>query len=170
MYITLEQLSEIPGATELAQVASSEHRAALVDSSLMELTLRAGNRSAYSADEIAAANEAKDRIDEAVTTGTETVDAYLARRVSIPRDPVPGILVRICRAVVRYDLHKQLIGSDRDNPIVRDYREAIRMLEQLRDGKITLGADDPISASETSLGEVRFESSPPVFARRGGTR
>ena len=170
MYITLEQLSEIPGATELAQVASSEHRAALVDPALMELTLRAGDTSAYSSDEIAAAEEAKARIDEAVTTCTETVDSYLARRVTIPRDPVPGILVRACRALVRYDLHKHLVGSDRDNPIVRDYRDAIRTLEQIRDGKITLGADDPISASESSLGDVRFESSAPVFARRNGVR
>ena len=44
-YVTLPQLAEIPGALELAQVATDQHAAAVVDATLMELTLRAGDRS-----------------------------------------------------------------------------------------------------------------------------
>ena len=96
----------------------------------------------------------------------ETINAYIVRRVSsVPVLPVPSVLTRIARAFVRYELHKDLIGSEKDHPIIRDYADKKRLLEAIRDGKVTLGTDDPIAANESTLGDVRFESSPTTFRR-----
>ena len=51
-YVTLLQLAEMPGALELAQVASDKHQRP-VAAELMELTLRAGDRGGYPAAAIA---------------------------------------------------------------------------------------------------------------------
>lgn len=169
-YVTLAQLAEKPGATELAQVASTSHQA-LVDPALMEATLRETDRSAWSAEDIALADAALARIVEISDEVDETIEAYIRRRVSLPVLPVPSVLTRIARAMVRYELHKDLVGTDKEHPIIRDYMDKLRLLEAIRDGKVTLGADDPIAASESSIGDVRFESDPPVFKRReGGVR
>lgn len=163
-YVTPAQLAEKPGAQELAQIASTTHQA-LVDPALMEATLRATDRSAFSADEIALADQALARILEICVEVDETINAHIMRRVALPVLPVPSVLTRIARAFVRYELHKDLIGSEKDQPIIRDYKDKLRLLESIRDGKVTLGADDPVAASETRLGDVRFDSSPPVFRR-----
>jgi phage gp36-like protein len=161
MYVTLSQLADLPGARELAQVASTEHEA-VVDAELMELTLRGGDRSGYLDEDIARADAAKARIEEAITETDDTIDAYLARRVTVPV-PVPRILVQIARAFVRYELHKHLVAGEGDNPIVRDYRDKTKLLEAIRDGKVMLGATDPMSAGSTSAGDVEIQPGRKVF-------
>ncbi|MEO8135544.1 MAG: DUF1320 domain-containing protein [Betaproteobacteria bacterium] len=163
MYISFVQLAELPGAQELSQVASTEHQA-VVDPQLMEITLRDGDRTSYDADEIALADAALERIGTAVTETDALIEAYIARRVSLPLDPVPSVLVQIARAIVRYELHKHLIAGETVHPIVRDYKDKLRLLEAIRDGKVTLGVADP-AAVDGGLGDVRFDSSEPVFGR-----
>lgn len=170
MYITAAQLAEIPGATEMAQVASSEHLVGTVDAQLMELTLRGGVRTAFGADEIAAADEALVRIETAIEWACELIDSYIRRRVVLPLASVPLMLLRVARHLVRYDLHKSRVSNEDKDPIVRDYNGSLKLLEAIRDGKVTLGAEDPVAASESSLGDVRFESSAPVFGRTRGAR
>lgn len=164
MYLTLVQLAEMPGATELAQVASDEH-GAMVDPALMNLTLRDGDRSEYDADEIAGADRAKARIQTAVDETNALIDAHLARRVKVPRDAVPVVLVQIARAIVRYELHKHLIAAEGTHPVVRDYKEKMRLLESIRDGKVTLGAEDPEGANRTRRDDIRIKSDTKVFGR-----
>lgn len=169
-YVTLAQLAEKPGATELAQVASNVHQA-LVDASLMEATLRETDRSAWSNEDIALADAALARIVEISNEVDETINAYIRRRVTLPVMPVPSVLTSIARAMVRYELHKDLIGADKEHPIIRDYTNKLRLLEAIQSGKVTLGVDDPLAASEQNVGDVRFDSDPPVFGRReGGVR
>ena len=106
----------------------------------------------------------------AVESADELINAHLARRLAVPQSSVPGVLVRIARALVRYELHKNLIGADQGHPVLRDYRDALRLLESIRDGKVTLGPQDPVAANESTAGDVRFESSAPVFGRVRGAR
>lgn len=161
-YITLPQLAESPGARELAQVASAEHLP-VVDVALMDLTLRGNSRTAYSADEIAAADAAAARVSAAITSAAELIDAHLARRMTTPVSPVPGVLTRIARQLVRHDLHRHLI-SDRDHPIRTDYRDAIALLESIRDGRVSIGAGDAIATSEPAL--ISVTSRERIFDRR----
>ncbi len=161
-YVSLIQLAEAPGALELAQIASDEHQP-IVDAELMELTLRAGNRSAYSAEQIAAADAAKARIEQISSETDQQIDGYLRFRYTLPLSPMSPLLAVWARSIVRYRLHKNLGGDDRSNPVVRDYRDALKFLAEVRDGRFSLGANDTTVAPEGM--DARFESSDRVFSR-----
>jgi len=46
----------------------------------------------------------------------------------------------------RYLLHKERFGTEeKTDPVVRDYKEAIRLLQEVRDGKFSLGVEDPLA-------------------------
>lgn len=163
-YVTLLQLAESPGALELAQVASSTH-GAVVDAELMERTLRGEDRSAYTADEIAAADEARARIEQLVLDADGLIDGFLGKRYKLPLPTAPRILVTWARAIVRYKLHPDRQGDDRTDPVVRDYRDTLKLLHQVATGLFSLGVDDP-EQSPVAAGEVRFEDGAKVFGRK----
>jgi phage gp36-like protein len=163
MYVTLLQLLQIPGAKELAEVASSEH-APLVDALLLELTLTDGVRTEYSAEEIAGADAARARIEAAIAEVDGTVDGYLGRRYALPLASVPTVLAGWARSMVRYKLHPHRGSTEQTDPVVRDYRDAIKFLTLVADGKFSLGIADPVSQGD-SLGEVQIESGKKVFGR-----
>jgi phage gp36-like protein len=145
MYLTLAQLADAPGALELSQTASESHDAALVDAELFERTLRAQDRSEFDPDAIAAADAAAERVTNLITEATALIDGYLARRV-------------------RYKLHPDRVGDDRTDPVVRDYRDALKFLSLVADGKFSLGIEDP-EASAASEGDIRIDVGHKVFGR-----
>lgn len=162
-YITPADLAERPGATELAQVASSQH-GALVDYALMDATLRGTDRSTWSAPETAAADAALARIQNAVGEADSVIDGYLVKRgYPLPLWPVPALVSGWSRAIARYLLHKDRISDDRTDPIARDYRDALKFLAATAEGKFSLGAADPVAAASGT--DVRFEGDAPVFGR-----
>ncbi len=163
-YITLDDLAERPGARELAQVATKEGvRAVATD--LMEATLRGADRSTWPADQVAVADDAQQRIAGAVSEAESLIDGYLAKRnYPLPLSPVPELVTGWVRDIARYLLHKDRAAKEDSDPIVRNYKDALKFLGLIADGKFSLGAEDPI-ASNPNLVDVRFESAPSVFDR-----
>lgn len=166
MYVTPQQLAQSPGARELAQLASPAHRD-VVAYELMEATLSGQPRDGWLADEIEAADAALARITALIAETDALIDAFIVKRVpAVPLLPVPSVLVTVARAIVRYKLHGDRQGDAGTDPVVRDYKDAMALLAQIRDGKVTLGAGDPAAAGHPGPGDVRFESDPPVFGRK----
>jgi phage gp36-like protein len=165
-YVTLLQLAELPGALELSQVATDRHAAGIVDAQLMELTLTDGDRSAYSADDIAAADQARARIVQASGESDALIDGYIGKRyrLPLPLTQIPTILTTWARAITRYKLHGERISSEPSDPIVRDYKDALRFLQQVAEGKFSLGIEDP-EAQGNGPGEVRIDPGLKVFGR-----
>jgi phage gp36-like protein len=163
-YITLDDLAERPGARELAQVATKEGvRAVATD--LMEATLRGADRSAWPTDQVAVADDALQRIQDAVTEAESLIDGYLAKRsYPLPLSPVPKLVTGWARDIARYLLHKDRGGKEDSDPIVRNYKDALKFLGLVAEGKFSLGAEDPITSNPNQL-DVRFESAPAVFDR-----
>jgi phage gp36-like protein len=168
MYVTPAQLAERPGARELAQVATRE-RDAIVEDALMEATLRDTDRSGWSADQIAIADDALARIIQAIADADGTIDGFLAKRYPVPLSPVAGVVVNWSRAITRYNLHKDRISSEGTDPILRDYRDAMKLLQLAADGKFSLGADDPV-LTDVGDAEVQFVSDGHVFRRDASRR
>lgn len=162
-YVTLLQLAEMPGALELAQVATAKF-APLIDAGLMELTLRNGDRSAFPSDEIAAADDAARRIAQASSESDDLIDGYIGKRYKLPLAGIPGILITWARAITRYKLHGDRITDPNTDPIARDYRDAIKTLQQVSEGKFSLGVEDP-SAQGSGPGEVQISPGHKVFGR-----
>lgn len=162
-YITHAQLAERPGARELAEVATPAHLR-MVPYELMAAALTGSDRSAWTAEENERADAALERIDDAIKDAQAMIDGFLALRGYLPLDPVPGIVTAWCRAITRYKLHQHRLSTDDKDPIVRDYRDAMKLLQLTADGKFSLGANDPIQTDPNSI-DVRFDADPNVFGR-----
>lgn len=147
-YITHAQLADRPGARELAEVASPPHEP-MVPYALMDAALAGEDTSAWSAGEIARCGVAIERIDSAVAAAQARIDGYLAVRGYLPLDPVPTIVVEWTRAMARYVLHQDRIADDSD-PVLRGYREAIRLLEELAAGRFHLGIAPAAPAAQVT--------------------
>jgi len=164
MYVTPIQLADTPGARELAQVATASHKP-VVDVELMQLTLLGADRSAYSDDDVADADEALLRITEAINDADGLINGYLVQRsYSLPLNPIPRLVTNWSRDITRYFLHKDRLSAESTDPILRNYKDALKMLQQVVDGKLSLGAQDPIVENPSSI-DVHFESDPKVFSR-----
>ncbi|MEG1971314.1 MAG: DUF1320 domain-containing protein [Burkholderiaceae bacterium] len=162
-YLKHIDLAERPGAKELAQIASAEH-GDIVESALMDATLRGADRSAWLPEAITQADATVARIDNAVAEADATIDGFLTRRgYVLPLFPVPTIVTGWSRAIARYLLHKNRQSMESTDPIVRDYRDALKLLGLTAEGKFSLGATDTVVAAAA---DVRFTSDPAVFDRR----
>ena len=171
-YITTAELAERPGARELALAASSD-TAPVVDYALMDATLRGTDRSAWTPEQIAAADAAVQRVLDAVAEAAAVIDGYLAQRgytlpLELPATSTgKSVLTAWARSITRYLLNKSRISDEGKDPVARDYRDALKMLGLLAQGKYSLGAGDPASPANAPGGatEVRFDSALPVFSR-----
>jgi phage gp36-like protein len=158
-YITHQQLLDRPGSRELAEVASNED-GDMVPYELMALTLNGGDRSAFDVEQIADADAALARIDDAIADADGVIDGYLRiAGYSLPLVPVPRLVVVWSRAITRYYLHKNRRSLESDDIIVRDYKDAQRLLEQAASGKLSLGADDEVIDTGVGMPQVSKGSS-----------
>lgn len=151
-YVTHQQLAERPGARELAQVASDEHQP-LVPDELMELTLLGQPRDSWPPEQVQQADSALERIDDAVADADGLIDGFLRQRgYALPMQPVPRLVVAWSRAISRYYLHRNRQSLESNDPIVRDYRDALKLLQQVADGKLSLGVDDSMALGTAQAG------------------
>lgn len=158
MYCTPANLADAKLARELAQVATPE-RLAIVSDEAMDAALRGGDMSGFPADEQTAAAEALAHVTKALTDADAVIDGYLIMRkptpYTVPLNPVPGIVQVWARWIARYLLHKDRINTtESTDPVVRDYKEALKFLELTRDGKFSLGGNDPLPPASGGAPEV----------------
>ena len=107
-------------------------------------------------------NEAK--VARAIADADAVIDGYLAKRgYALPLQPVHRLVTAWCRAIARYHLHKNRLAPDGKDPIERAWRDALRLLQQVADGKFALGAGDPVAVHKL---DARFDSAPLVFGRK----
>ena len=120
-YITHADLADSPGALELSEVASDEHRRP-VPAELLDAVLRAADVSAWGMDDVQAAQRAAARIDTAVRDACSLIDGYLAKRgYALPLSPVNPLVSAWCRAIARYLLHKNRTAMESKDPIARHH-------------------------------------------------
>ena len=169
-YITPTELAERPGAREIALAASSD-ATPVVDFALMDATLRGTDRTAWTPEQLASADAALQRVQDAVAEAGAMIDGYLAQRgYALPLDLAPtstgkNLLTAWARSITRYLLNGQRITDESKDPVARDYRDALKMLAQLAAGKLSLGANDPAAPANAPSTDVRFDAPPPVFSR-----
>lgn len=158
MYCTPAQLADAKLARELAQVATPESAPVITDA-LMEATLRGEDRSAFSQEDVAIADAARTHIEKALADADGVIDGYLRTRkpvpYTVPLDPVPEIVSVWARWIARYLLHKDRVSTnEQQDPIVRDYKEALRFLQLVAEGKFSLGGLDPLPPAGAGMPQV----------------
>ncbi len=165
MYCTPARLADAKLTHELAQVATPE-RYAIVSDDLMEATLRGVDRSAFDPADVVIADEALAIVNQALLDADSLIDGYLVMRKPtpyvVPLNPVPGIVSTWAAWIARYLLHKDRVSTDeKTDPVVRNYRDALKFLALVRDGQFSLGADDPLPPK--SSGAPQFEAAERQF-------
>lgn len=163
-YLTADQLADGPESLkELSELYG-------IEADLLAATLAGGDRSAWTPAEIAAADAALASIGRFIAQADGEVDARLAvRGYALPQDAQRfQVLTVWARAIARYHIHRQ---RDRTNEetgrIERDYRDALRALDLVAAGKLSLGAGDPL-APEPGAGDggaIRVSGGQRMFSR-----
>jgi phage gp36-like protein len=162
-YVTPAQLADGPGsAQELAELFQ-------IDQGLLVATIAGADRSDWTADEIAAADAALASIERFIVRADGEVNTRLARRgYTLPMNPVQfPVLTVWAHAITRYHVNPQRDKTNEETGrIERDYREALRALDLVAAGKLSLGAGDPLDVPASSdEGAVRIVSNERMFSR-----
>lgn len=106
-----------------------------------------------------------DVLKRGLSTATDEINGYIAGRYTLPLPKLPPILKGICCDIARY----RLTGTERtcSDEIRERYRDAIRYLEGVASGKVSLGVFADTGAAVPSAGSsVAFFSGCKNWSRR----
>ncbi len=146
-YVPLSELAERPGAVELSQSTAAMGKP-LARPEILDALLRGEETSSWPPAEVDVALAAVEKIGDAVEETQGLIDGYLRKRgYKLPLANVPSILTGWARAITRYKLHSHRVSDEKTDPIVRDYRDALKLLEQVAAGKFSLGLGDSLPAA-----------------------
>lgn len=98
----------------------------------------------------------------ALQRASNTIDAYLSARYPLPLTVVPDQLVDICCDIARY----KLCGAEvtETDEVRNRYKDAVKTLEQIRDGKIDIGLT-VAGAAPAESASVRVSGGGRTFTR-----
>ncbi|SIS87914.1 gp436 family protein [Neptunomonas antarctica] len=100
------------------------------------------------------------QVDRAIADASATIDSYLAARYPLPLPQIPPVLNRFACDMARYFLHDRSPLEE----VTARYKEAVRYLEKVAIGAITLGIDAQGQRPETMDGAF-VTSAGSVFGR-----
>ncbi|OGC00140.1 hypothetical protein A2V82_16525 [candidate division KSB1 bacterium RBG_16_48_16] len=104
------------------------------------------------------------RVDEAIQQADSEIDSYCGGRYSVPFAVVPGIIKKISVDVAIYNLYSRRVEEIPQTRADR-YKNAIRQLELISKGSISIGVDPEPAAPSKSNTAVQVVSSPKIFGR-----
>ncbi|OCG67033.1 gp436 family protein [Gilliamella sp. Fer4-1] len=143
-YITLHNLIERPGLTEISQAVAQDGEIP-VDVGLLDAMINGDEVTLWPSDEIASATTVLSRINESIANAEAEINGFLRQRGhKLPLVKVPRLLTDWARIIVRYKLHRNRISDEKTDPIVRDYKQVLGFLKMVAEGKYSLGIDDAL--------------------------
>ena len=84
---------------------------------------------------------AEEIVNEAIVAADEVIDAHLRGRYTLPFADVPPILRDISADISIFHLYGRRPEGEMPETIGMKYKNAVRMLESIRDGELALGND-----------------------------
>lgn len=103
------------------------------------------------------------RITEAIAQADSEIDAYLGSRYDVPFATVPDVVKKISVDLAIYNVYSRRVEEIPATRVDR-YKNAIRLLEGIRDGKISIGeATEP--PGETDQVKVSTSEDDRIFTR-----
>lgn len=101
-------------------------------------------------------------VTRAITDADATIDAYCQGRYTIPLSPVSDKIRQISVDIAIYNLYSRRGDTVPDNRLSR-YKDAIRFLERISDGKGSVGAVTPAPVNSTDT--VSISGNDRIFSR-----
>lgn len=97
--------------------------------------------------------ELLDRLDTAITKAADEINGYCQLRYPVPFNPVPGLIRSMAVDIALYNLFSRR-GYDEDTAdksILDRYKSAVKTLEFISKGIVTLGVPAPKPAAEVNI-------------------
>ena len=98
---------------------------------------------------------------QAIFDADATIDAYLASRFTLPLANVPSVLERLSGDISRYFLYDEQVSEQ----IAKRYEAAIKVLEQVAKGNVSLGLSE-IGIAPQNNDSATISSSGSVWGRQ----
>lgn len=162
-YLTAQELIDRYAEIErLAQWAGPLDQV-VVEGALLRLTIEGGDRSAYTAEQQAAADDALERINSMIDSAVSVVDGYLiSGGYTTPLTDVPESIKDDTAAIAM----RRLAATRATDSDVKLYDEAMTHLKHVSNGTVRLSPDKAGDAAEThGAGKAEFENDGKVFDR-----
>jgi phage gp36-like protein len=111
-------------------------------------------------------DEGMGTVDESVVTraiadADATIDAYCQAKYTVPLTSTPDKIRQISVDIAVYNLYSRRLSVPEHR--TARYKEALRFLEKITEGKISLGAAEP--AAEATGHEANVDYSTRIFTR-----
>ncbi|WP_416739231.1 gp436 family protein [Pseudomonas sp. NFX71] len=101
-------------------------------------------------------------IEEGIRQAEELVDGYLRGRYTLPLDAVPTILRDAVMYLARHWLYQRRPEGALPDAVKDSRKDTLKLLENIRDGVVTLSLSTGHAAPEP--GEIRVRSRPQQFS------
>lgn len=92
-------------------------------------------------------------VDESIIYSSTLIDGYLRGRYSLPLSEIPKILEFVALDLCIHRLYSRRLATDMPDSINEKYKTAIKILEQIQKGILSLGIESTGTAPE--FGEYR---------------
>ena len=95
-------------------------------------------------------------IDRAIADADAEINGYCVERYTVPFDPVPDLIRKYCVDISIYNLLSRRQGADEDR--LARYKNAIRFLEKVAKGIVSLGVNAPAETSQDTVSVTTSKS------------
>ena len=102
-------------------------------------------------------------VQDAISDADGEIDGYLAKKHSVPLNPVPKIINKLSKDIAVYNLFSRIgIDDERDKNYLERYKAAIKFLENIAKGIVTIGTENIENAAS---GSFSVNSNQRLFSR-----
>jgi len=98
-----------------------------------------------------------DNVSRAIADAGELIDGYLRGRYTLPLDPVPGLLNTLAADIAVWRLYARRANIEPMEGVKERYKNALKLLEQIRNGLLSLGAG-AVTTTESASGTVNVST------------
>ena len=103
------------------------------------------------------------RVDAAILDADAEIDGYCGERYVLPFDPVPEIIKKLSVDISIYNLYSRREAAPEIR--IERYKMAVKTLDKISSGKVSLGADGPEGTGTSDAAELSPNNPGRLFSR-----
>lgn len=102
-------------------------------------------------------------VEKAINESSDIIDAYIGKRFKLPLPGIPSVLRTICVDLSIYNLYERVTEMDISEGMKLRYNNAIKMLERIAEGEMSIGIAPEEPIAETGFA-VASNGREPMFS------
>lgn len=105
------------------------------------------------------------RINEAISDADDEINGYLRSLYSLPLETVPKRIKKLSKGIAIYNIYKRRHRLDMPQSLIDDYKNMVRELEKMQQGKIQLEIEMMTSVEGSGNLRSNKSSSDRIFSK-----